>query len=64
MVSMLIFFRDQSSFKNLFDVLVFVEHDTAELGVRQASGDSQVLKSAVRDAQHLSHLRTLQPLLR
>ena len=61
---MLMLFRDQSGFENLFNVLVPIEHDTTEFGVRQASGDSQILKSAVRDAQHLSHLRTLQPLLR
>ena len=46
-------FQDFITVKQRGDVLVPVEHDTAELLVRQDAFDAEVLQGAVRDAQHL-----------
>ena len=45
--------RSLVSIKNPGEVRVPVEHDTADLLIRQDTFDAEILQSAVRDAQHL-----------
>ena len=52
-------FRGLITIKNPGDVLVSVEHDAAELLVRQDAFDTEVLQGAVGDGQHLPDVRAL-----
>ena len=46
-------FRDLITIKQPGDVLVPVEHNAAELLVRQHAFDTEILQGAMRDAEHL-----------
>jgi hypothetical protein len=54
-------FPDLATIKNPGDLLVPVEHDAAELLVRQDAFDAEVLQGAVGDAEHLPDVGAFQP---
>jgi len=49
---------------HLLDVVIIIQNDSANFGKGQSSAGTQVLKSALRDAEKFSDLMGLIPLLR